>query len=504
MTKLYFSEGVNPFAVELDQTSEMVNFLIWVHYNNKFVELFDTFFMVMNKKNEQLSFLHIYHHVLLMWSWYAVCKYGGSGGMAWFSAMCNSLIHVLMYSYYLLAAMKIDCPWKKALTKAQMLQFCACMSTSLYSIYSGIYPFYLCLLNVWVMVNMLVLFGNFYRKRYAKTKHTRGKDEKIDTVQNKTTVAQVAAHTTGLDAASQASKDVQKMASDYSKHTESSPLWKPMLAVLLYQGAQEWYASSWTVKHTVEFWSGATIYKPAIASVLYLLMIFCGKKFMENREPSPALRKYIYAYNLYQVCLNAWCVYVFIKEMTKLYFSEGVNPFAVELDQTSEMVNFLIWVHYNNKFVELFDTFFMVMNKKNEQLSFLHIYHHVLLMWSWYAVCKYGGSGGMAWFSAMCNSLIHVLMYSYYLLAAMKIDCPWKKALTKAQMLQFCACMSTSLYSIYSGIYPFYLCLLNVWVMVNMLVLFGNFYRKRYAKTKHTKPADPVGSTASSPKMKVQ
>ena len=48
-----------------------------------------------------------------------------------------------------------------------MLQFVACMSTALYGIYYNLYPFYLSLLNIWVMVNMLVLFGNFYTKRYA-------------------------------------------------------------------------------------------------------------------------------------------------------------------------------------------------------------------------------------------------------------------------------------------------------------------------------------------------
>merc|ERR1711998_20038 len=126
--------------------------------------------MVFNKKTEQVSFLHVYHHVLLMWSWFAVCRFGGAGGIAWFSAFCNSLIHVLMYSYYMLAALKISCPWKKVLTKMQMMQFVACMSHAIYAIYYEIYPFKLCLLNVWVMLNMLVLFGNFYMKNYSRPK----------------------------------------------------------------------------------------------------------------------------------------------------------------------------------------------------------------------------------------------------------------------------------------------------------------------------------------------
>jgi hypothetical protein len=40
---------------------------VWVHYNNKYVELLDTVWMVLKKKNDQVSFLHCYHHLLLIW-----------------------------------------------------------------------------------------------------------------------------------------------------------------------------------------------------------------------------------------------------------------------------------------------------------------------------------------------------------------------------------------------------------------------------------------------------
>ena len=62
--------------------------------------------------------------------------------------------------------------------------------------------------------------------------------------------------------------------------------------------------------------------------------------------------------------------------------------------------------------------------------------------------------------------------------------------LTRCQMVQFVACMSTALYAMYHNLYPFYLSLLNIWVMLNMLVLFGQFYRKRYAKSASKPAAD--------------
>lgn len=33
----------------------------------RYIELLDTVFMILRKKNQQLSFLHVYHHTLILW-----------------------------------------------------------------------------------------------------------------------------------------------------------------------------------------------------------------------------------------------------------------------------------------------------------------------------------------------------------------------------------------------------------------------------------------------------
>lgn len=255
-----------------------------------------------------------------------------------------------------------------------------------------------------------------------------------------------------------------------------------MVRVALYQGLQEWYTQDWVSDSRLD-WGSTPVLKPVIATVLYLSMIFFGTKFMETRTPNPGLRKYMLTYNFYQVVLNSWCVASLFYEV--LVHQKSVFNFTVE-DSTNKL-SFLIWVHYNNKFIELLDTTFMVFNKKSEQVSFLHVYHHVLFMWSWWAVCTWG-CGGVAWFSAMFNSAIHVAMYGYYTLAALKLPCPWKRMLTLMQMGQFVCCMSSALHTLVTGVYPFYLSLLNIWCMLNMLVLFGHFYHQKYRKTAR-KPA---------------
>jgi len=297
------------------------------------------------------------------------------------------------------------------------------------------------------------------------------------------TVADVASDV--ASGVAQTAKDIADSAAAVQNHMEkdekddtadsSMRLMKPVLYVAVYQGLQEWYTSQWAADNSD--WANTTPLKPAVMTVLYFSMIYFGTKFMETREPNPRLRKYMLTYNLYQVVLNAWCVFALIREVVVNHPS----PFHFTVEESSYKLAFLIWIHYNNKFIELLDTTFMVFNKKKEQVSFLHVYHHVLIMWSWWAVCAYG-CGGIAWFSAMLNSLIHVMMYGYYTCAALKLPCPWKKVLTMMQLGQFCCCMTTAVYALYHGLYPFYLSLLNIWVMLNMLVLFGNFYRSRYTK----------------------
>eukprot|EP00392_Amoebophrya_sp_AT5.2_P001882 g1887.t1 len=146
-------------------------FLLWLHYVNKPIEFLDTFFMVQrDKADKQLSFLHVYHHALMVFAWYEVVQHF-PGGDAWFGAWVNSLIHVLMYSYYFVASLRwftIPAVVKKTMTRLQMLQFCVCFGHAVYvsDLGSGSVPNWLCLLQIYVMVNMLLLFGNFYRGAY--------------------------------------------------------------------------------------------------------------------------------------------------------------------------------------------------------------------------------------------------------------------------------------------------------------------------------------------------
>jgi elongation of very long chain fatty acids protein 4 len=263
-------------------------------------------------------------------------------------------------------------------------------------------------------------------------------------------------------------------------------LWKPLALSCLYVVfLRSWYLESKvTPSENQTFGENVSWVVPTLASIGYLTVIFALKHFMANRKPYN-LKDYMFTYNLYQTILNIWCVIAFVKEL----YTQGMSVWGNQIDSSPNglRMGFLIWVHYNNKYVELLDTLFMALRKKDNQISFLHMYHHVLLIWAWFLVCKFG-CGGDAYFGALANSFVHVVMYGYYLLALLKIDTPWKKWLTSIQMAQFAICFSHCMYVLYVDCYPRWLTMVEVWVMTNMLVLFGNFYRKTYSKKANEAP----------------
>lgn len=140
-----------------------------------------------------MSFLHIYHHTTIAWAWWIAIRYV-PGGDIYFGALLNSIIHVLMYSYYVLALCKVPCPWKKYLTQAQLFQFTSvvvytCVSAYIHTTYvsheyihnvqPGLGIYYMCCsVQVFEMVSLFVLFSLFYKRKYSSSSGGGGGDEK--------------------------------------------------------------------------------------------------------------------------------------------------------------------------------------------------------------------------------------------------------------------------------------------------------------------------------------
>lgn len=91
--------------------------------NADYLAKFQIFF-VLRKKESQVTFLHLYHHTLTpLETW--ICVKFIAGGHGTLGNLINNAVHVVMYGYYMLAAMGPEYQkylwWKKHLTIVQLV-----------------------------------------------------------------------------------------------------------------------------------------------------------------------------------------------------------------------------------------------------------------------------------------------------------------------------------------------------------------------------------------------
>ncbi|KAG8310385.1 hypothetical protein J6590_108846 [Homalodisca vitripennis] len=155
-------------------------FYTWHFFVLKIVDLLDTIFMVLRKKDSHITFLHVYHHVaMVFFTWFTFSYIKPHHGVI--PAGINVFVHTVMYTYYFLATFPQLKPylwWKKHLTKMQLGQFVIILLYISLLYYNGC-PIsrvfsYIWMFNVFVI---LLLFVNFYIKAYVKS--SRGRDNKL-------------------------------------------------------------------------------------------------------------------------------------------------------------------------------------------------------------------------------------------------------------------------------------------------------------------------------------
>ncbi|XP_050440918.1 elongation of very long chain fatty acids protein AAEL008004-like [Adelges cooleyi] len=177
--------------------------------------------------------------------------------------------------------------------------------------------------------------------------------------------------------------------------------------------------------------------------LIYLAFILkIGPEFMKNREPF-SIKNVMLLYNLMQTIFNGYLLaYVFITPGLPTYiWNHTCQP-----DQSGTKTHIkqefhtISWYFVLSKIVDLFDTVFFVLRKKQSHVSFLHVYHHVNMVITCYVHLRFIKSEQAA-FGGVINSFIHVIMYLYYFLAAlgphMQKHLWWKKYLTGIQIVQF-------------------------------------------------------------------
>ncbi|XP_017047179.1 elongation of very long chain fatty acids protein 7-like [Drosophila ficusphila] len=235
---------------------------------------------------------------------------------------------------------------------------------------------------------------------------------------------------------------------------------------------------------------------------LYLYFVTkAGPQFMEVRK-AYELKWLILAHNLFQVVS---CVYVikeilFITDNSILYFWKcrdiGSSPEHVR--RYYSLAFFIFWL----KLSELLETVIFVLRKKQNQVSKLHVFHHLSTVTLIYMLINHNGNGDAAYFSVFLNSIVHVFMYSYYFLAAVAdkklVQALWpvKKSITVMQMTQFALILVQLVCQIVLCTTPLYHTIYFTAVIVGMFYGFFDFYNSAYQvsqRCKNLSPSPEVG-----------
>lgn len=222
------------------------------------------------------------------------------------------------------------------------------------------------------------------------------------------------------------------------------------------------------IKHYLE----THAFLPVLAVTLYAGFLHCGKKIFANRKPLN-LRYLMAAWNLF-LALYSMLTLLHAYPAFKVVTSRSIHDNLCENPEKYFGGSAELWVilFVLSKYVELFDTFFIIVHKK--PLIFLHWYHHItVLLFCWVAFQEKTPSS--VFFGPM-NATVHSIMYFYYFLMAVKMKPKWFNAiwLTVGQIVQMVVGTTMSVLSMY-----FYMtdedCTLKKGSLIASFFLYGSY-----------------------------
>ncbi|XP_020287666.1 elongation of very long chain fatty acids protein 7-like isoform X2 [Pseudomyrmex gracilis] len=203
---------------------------------------------------------------------------------------------------------------------------------------------------------------------------------------------------------------------------------------------------------------------------LYFVYSF-GPRFMKNRQPFN-LDRILQIYDLLQIILNTCVFYQGSVKGWLTTYKFVCEP--VDYSRTPDAFEIL----------DLLDTVFFVLRKKTNQVTFLHVYHHVgMVILSWASVKYFPGGHGT--FIGWINMFVHIIMYTHYLLASMKINTSsWKRHITHIQLTQFVLILFQNILLLWKKNcdYPVFIAYLLIPQNFFIILLFAEFYYKTYIK----------------------
>jgi elongation of very long chain fatty acids protein 4 len=131
-----------------------------------------------------------------------------------------------------------------------------------------------------------------------------------------------------------------------------------------------WGGCCWTpdsklapVGDGIHDWSVPAALTCSYLLALPLLRLFSKRFLPESLDVKLLLKETMVVYNGGQVILNSWMV---VKILQGLYSRE--HPFIGDVYTLTPGLSHALWIHYVDKYLEFFDTFFMVLRGRMDQV----------------------------------------------------------------------------------------------------------------------------------------
>ncbi|XP_025832946.1 elongation of very long chain fatty acids protein AAEL008004 [Agrilus planipennis] len=217
-------------------------------------------------------------------------------------------------------------------------------------------------------------------------------------------------------------------------------------------------------------------------SYVYIVKVL-GPKLMENRKPFQ-LKNALIAYNLFQVVFSFWLFYESGMAGWFGHYSFRCQPVDHSNSEQARRIGMSGWLtgRYNFRCQPV--------DYSNNPMTLRCM------------LIQFTVSGGHSTFFGFLNTFVHIVMYSYYLLAAfgphMQKYLWWKKYLTTLQMIQFVLIMLHAFQLLFIDCnYP----RAFVWWIgmhaVMFFFLFKDFYNQAYNSKKRKMEAKAAAAAAA-------
>eukprot|EP00180_Rhodochaete_pulchella_P000129 Plantae.Rhodophyta-Rhodochaete_pulchella.ctg10820.p1 GENE.Plantae.Rhodophyta-Rhodochaete_pulchella.ctg10820~~Plantae.Rhodophyta-Rhodochaete_pulchella.ctg10820.p1 ORF type:complete len:271 (-),score=39.61 Plantae.Rhodophyta-Rhodochaete_pulchella.ctg10820:228-1040(-) len=228
---------------------------------------------------------------------------------------------------------------------------------------------------------------------------------------------------------------------------------------------------------------------PLTTCAVYYLLLRALRHFMRNRK-APEIPMFLFVHNIFlsiaSLLLFVPLVYTVIEKAVVNSYGPTDLLCSMDFHEEDGRLKFFYFVNHLFKYYELLDTVLLVVRKK--PVPFLHEYHHaatLVLTWS-----QLREHSTVQWVPISINLLVHVIMYYYYAMTALKIRIWWKKYLTTLQIAQFVvdviACSYAYTIFVLNGM-RYDKChgtqvgaITGIIILSSYLVLFVRFYLRTY------------------------